>query len=84
MNKPEATELAGVLARRFGSPVEVAGAADGAEVTIERGGVLHRLWVGEDVESSPLLRYLLLGHVTVPALNGPSSRSPEHRPARRL
>jgi hypothetical protein len=65
VNKHETEQLAGVLARRYASPVEVAGAADGAEVTIERGGT-HRFRVGEDVESSPLLRYLLLGYVSSP------------------
>ena len=65
MNRPEAEELAAVLSKRFGgNEVEVAGAADGAEVVIERDGVPHRFHVGEDVESSPLLRYLLLGRVS--------------------
>ena len=67
MNRPEAGGLAAVLSSRFGGDeVEVAGAADGAEVTIERADGLHRFQVGEDVESSPLLRYLLLGHVSPP------------------
>jgi hypothetical protein len=60
-------ELAAVLSARYrGTQVEVAGAADGAEVTIERARGLHRFRVGEDVESSPLLRYLLLGYVSPP------------------
>ena len=66
MNRPEAVELAAVLSKRFGNEVEVAGAADGAEVMIVRAGVRHRFRVGEDIESSPLLRYLLLGYVSPP------------------
>jgi hypothetical protein len=65
VNRPEVAELAAVLSARFGgNEVEVAGAAEGAEVTIERAGGLHRFRIDEDVESSPLLRYLLLGYVS--------------------
>lgn len=43
MNQPEALGLAAVLSARFGgNEVEVAGAADGAEVTIEN--LPHRGW----------------------------------------
>jgi hypothetical protein len=67
VNQREAGELAGLLSARCdGDEVRVAGYAGGAEVEIEGANGALRFKVGDDPESSPLLRYLLLGYVSPP------------------